>query len=357
MNINKISLSEARKRTTEFMGANIPCLLHGSPGLGKSAILHAIAKDNDLYVVDMRLAQIDPTDLKGFVTPINSKTNGGKVDVLPIEDFILATDEVPVNPKTGKPHKGVLLFLDEIGNAPLSVQSAAYRLVLDRKVGKHDLHPSTRIVAATNYVSDNAAACRMSTALTSRFANLYVETQVDEFREYARISKMDHRVIGYLNFRPENLFRFDAKAVGETFSAPRTWQMASDYLKTLSNINGSDTLDMNHRAGVIGCIGSTVGNEFFTFCQVYEELPAFEDILNDPENAPLPSDQMKQHAIVTFLSNKINKANLDVVVRYVERLAPEFQYLVVKDIVVRAPDLVFHQWVQKHTKHLTKYMD
>lgn len=48
-------LRTLRKRLVPF--------LHGSPGIGKSDIFRAIAKENGLKFIDIRLAQCDPTDL------------------------------------------------------------------------------------------------------------------------------------------------------------------------------------------------------------------------------------------------------------------------------------------------------
>jgi len=41
----------------------VPNLL-GSPGCGKSALIHQIAEEFNLKVIDLRLSQCDPTDLK-----------------------------------------------------------------------------------------------------------------------------------------------------------------------------------------------------------------------------------------------------------------------------------------------------
>lgn len=38
-------------------------ILSGSPGCGKSAIVHQLAAEYGLKVIDVRLAQCDPTDL------------------------------------------------------------------------------------------------------------------------------------------------------------------------------------------------------------------------------------------------------------------------------------------------------
>ena len=43
-------------------------MLVGSPGIGKSDIVKLVAKKHNLKLIDVRLAQSDPTDLNGFPT-------------------------------------------------------------------------------------------------------------------------------------------------------------------------------------------------------------------------------------------------------------------------------------------------
>lgn len=63
----------------------------------------------------------------------------------PNQSFPLQSmDEVPEG------YDGWLLFLDEITNAPMAVQAASYRLILDREVGQYKLHDKVFIASAGN---------------------------------------------------------------------------------------------------------------------------------------------------------------------------------------------------------------
>lgn len=44
--------------------AGLVPMLHGSPGIGKSDIAHGVAATLNLKLIDIRLGQCDPTDLK-----------------------------------------------------------------------------------------------------------------------------------------------------------------------------------------------------------------------------------------------------------------------------------------------------
>ena len=97
-----------------------PILIHGSPGLGKSSIVRSIANELNIGFVDVRLAQMEPCDIKGLPVPNNEK----KV----MQWYINGT--WPNDPNS----KGII-FLDEIKSCDRSIQVASYELILDRKLG------------------------------------------------------------------------------------------------------------------------------------------------------------------------------------------------------------------------------
>ena len=59
----KIKISQAADLLTTALKAKLVPMLHGSPGLGKSAVIKQIAKNFNLKLIDLRLSQCDPTDL------------------------------------------------------------------------------------------------------------------------------------------------------------------------------------------------------------------------------------------------------------------------------------------------------
>ncbi len=47
----------------------VPVFLWGAPGIGKSSIVAQVADEHELEVVDLRLSQLAPTDLRGLPVP------------------------------------------------------------------------------------------------------------------------------------------------------------------------------------------------------------------------------------------------------------------------------------------------
>ena len=58
-----VNPAEAKVLVQDTMNAGLVPLLKGSPGTSKSSIMARIAKENNLKLVDIRLAQIDEVEL------------------------------------------------------------------------------------------------------------------------------------------------------------------------------------------------------------------------------------------------------------------------------------------------------
>ena len=116
-----ITSVQARKAITKAFASKRPVFLWGPPGIGKSEVVQEIADDLGGFVIDLRMAQMEPTDIRGI--PFFNKDNG-KMDWAPPVDL---PDE-----ELASKYPIVVLFLDEMNSAPPAVQAAGYQLILNR---------------------------------------------------------------------------------------------------------------------------------------------------------------------------------------------------------------------------------
>jgi hypothetical protein len=318
-----------------FRADKVPMLV-GSPGIGKSDIINNLAKDVNLEVRDLRLSQADPTDLLGFPTHDGFRMNYAPPSLFPLEGI----DKIP----EGK--KGWLIFLDEMNSATPNLQSAAYKIVLDRKVGEYNLHPNTWVVCAGNKMTDKAVVNRLSTAMQSRLIHLNLVTSHTDWLDWANSNGIDHRVISFIKFRPERLHTFDPNHNDNTFACPRTWSFLSDIVKH------SKTFDYVDYALMSGTVGQGPATEFKAYCDIYALLPTIEEMLSNPSGVKIPgnNDPDRQYAVTTLISHNMNVDNIAALLQVTKKLPPEMQLLTLKDVYSRTPDLKGHpliiKWVE-----------
>ena len=326
----QVKISQAISMITKFIIAKLVPMIIGSPGIGKSMIVHQIAKEYRLKVIDLRLSQCDPTDLLGFPNIV-----GNKAGYVPMETFPIEGEPIPAG------YSGWLLFLDEMNAASAAVQAAAYKLVLDRMVGVHKLHKNVAICAAGNLETDGAIVQPMSTALQSRLVHMELVVDSKEWIEWATSNEIDHRITSYIQFKPGNLYTFNPDHTDKTYACPRTWVFSDEILKG-SPIGDPDTLPM-----LSGTISEGVAREFVGFCKVYQDLPTTGQITANPSGTKVPNEPSILFALTGSIAHNADTSNLTALMEYVLRLPIEFQVVCLREVVRRNKPLMGHASVQK----------
>lgn len=326
----QINTAQALSIIAKCIQARLVPLLKGSPGAGKSSIVHALADQYKLKVIDLRLSQCDPTDLMGFPS-----VTGKRAGYLPMETFPIEGDEIPAG------YEGWLLFLDEFTSAATAVQAAAYKLVLDRMVGLHKLHKNVAIVCAGNLETDGAIVNEMSTAMQSRLVHFELVSDLSSFLDWAYAQGIDHRITSYLKFKPGNLYAFKPDHTDDTYACNRTWEFADRILKVTED-GDADRLPM-----LAGALGEGVGREFIGFMKIDQELPTIPQIVASPATIAVPLEPSILYAITGAIGHNATKDNLGPLIQYVNRLPKEFQVVTLREVVRRKKDLMAHPDLQK----------
>lgn len=313
--------------------------VRGSPGIGKSAMIRSIAKKGNLLPIIVHGSILEPTDINGYPDVAGDYAKFKTFEMFPTEE-----QELPINPETGEPYAGWLLFLDEINSASTETQAALYAVVLDKKVGQEKLHPKCYIAAAGNLKTDNAIVNTQSSAMTSRMVNYEMRLDPSIFLEDV-IAKQNwhYMVAAYLEWKPENLHIFDSKKAEDPYPCPRTWDMQQARMNTQEdytweNSRGHMQKGFNYeathnRAAAEGLLGQEIGRDFITFCRVFGQIPTTDAIIRDPLGISLPDSRGLQFALVVQLRKDVDANTLDDIYQFVERLDPEFRVTFLRGVL------------------------
>jgi hypothetical protein len=320
--------TELGKTLSLLTQQKIPAFLWGAPGIGKSSIIKQIAKERGIDFIDLRLALMDPTDLKGI--PFYDKESHTALWAPP--SFL---------PKDGEG----ILFLDELNSAPPAVQSSAYQLILDRRVGEYKLPDGYAVVAAGNREGDRGVVYRMPSPLANRFVHFEMDVDVEDWRYWAYANSIDKRVISYISYRGEHLFTFDAKSEEKSFATPRTWE----YVSNLLGCSIDKTLLLE---SISGAVSKDVAVSFLSYIKVMDRLPDIDLILSGKSDE-YSEDVEVLYALSTALVQAIlkNNTNLDNLLRYTLDMKSEFAVMIVQDLqrngIRMDESRVFKDWVEK----------
>jgi hypothetical protein len=258
-----VTSNQARKSLLKAFKVQRPLFLWGPPGIGKSELVEGITNELGGLMIDLRLGQMEPTDIRGI--PFYNK-DSGKMDWAPpveLPDEEMAS-QYPI----------VVLFLDELNSAAPSVQSAAYQLILNRRIGKYRLPKNVVMVAAGNRESDKGVTFRMPTPLANRFLHQEMKVDFVSWQQWAVLNNIHKDVVGYLSFAKQDLYDFDAKSSSRAFATPRTWTFVSELLE---DDDGDDDTITNL---VAGTVGEGLAVKFMAHRKVAGRMPKPEDILS-----------------------------------------------------------------------------
>lgn len=252
--IEKVDIGKAKDVLGGVLKTSIVPFLWGPPGIGKSTLVREIAKENDWDLIDLRLSLLNPVDLRGL--PVIDKKNEQAAWYPP--SFL---------PKFDHPKQGIL-FLDEINLAPLSVQAAAYQLILDKRVGEYQFPPHWKIVAAGNRETDRANVYKMSAPLSNRFVHFDIIVKMHTWKSWAKPAGVRDEIIDFLSLQPSLLLQMPSD-IQKAFPTPRSWAFTSELMNALGYSEEEGATE-NVKQAIIGTIGEGVGKEFIAFLQDYK---------------------------------------------------------------------------------------
>ena len=260
-------------------GQHTPVMLWGPPGVGKSQMVAQVATRHGVPVIDIRLSQMEPSDLRGIPYRVDGQV-----------DWAIPT----MLPDTERHGPEGILFLDEITSAPPSVSAAAYQLILDRRLGEYQVPGHWAIFAAGNRQGDRGVTYTMPAPLANRFSHFEVETNLDDWVSWAYRNDIDERIIAFLRFRPELLFDFDPAHNPVAFPSPRSWEFAHRGLQKFTD--HPQLLQGTLQA----CVGPAAGVELHAFVNSLDQMPDLDAIIAGQEVAT-PTEIDLQYAVAAAL--------------------------------------------------------
>lgn len=321
---------------TLAVAADLPVLLWGEPGIGKTAALTQLAAALDLPLTTVIASVHEPSDFSG----------------LPVVGDDPATHGVPMAPpdwavRLVRAGRG-LLFLDELSTAPPAVQAALLRLVLERRIGALQLPPGVRIVAAANPRSSAADGWELSPPLANRFVHLrwthdheVVVRGLGGTWPRATLPRLDpeklpeavdfarRAVCALLAARPKLVHQLPSNETrrGGAWPSPRSWDMTLSLIAFATAAGSSrEVLSLLVR----GAVGDGPGLELLASLDRLD-LPDPESLLADPAGADLPERgdlrQAVLDGVVAAVRGRPDKSRWDaawaLLVRALETGAPD----------------------------------
>lgn len=284
------------------LAANVPVLLWGPPGAGKTATVNALAAAIGWPIETVLASLREPSDFAGLPIIV-----GDDMRLAP-PDWARRLHETT----------DAICFFDELSTATPSTQRALLRVVHERVVGDLALGDGVRMVAAANPADVAAGGWDLTPPLANRFLHLFFEVDpavvatgmlgrwpeaqpltIDEhWRD--RIAHHAAVIAGFLAARPAHVHQLPdhLDAAGLAWPSPRSW----DALRlVLAAADGTGISAEAHLGLIAGLVGDGVAVEFLSY-QRDLDLPDPEALLADPSSYQRPKRSDQIHATVAAVT-------------------------------------------------------
>jgi len=355
MAVREVTHKELKEILHEDYDLRLAHLVIGGTGIGKSWIVaevaeeiakklgrefvkwnklpladkHKIAEHPEKYffLMDTRLSQLDPSDLRGLPS-----LNGKDVVEWKVPFWLYVAS---LKGATG------IIFFDEINLAPPTIQASAYQLIYDRELGEVPLAEGVVCFGAGNRLSDKANVYDIPRPLQNRFTHTTLRAPIidgqsmkDDWAEWALNNGVDMRIITFLMQRPSLLNpKINDNSDERAFPTPRTWAVCS---KLIAGKTDLDKIEMLASTAV----GAGAASELTSTIKFSRKIN-LKDILEHPENASKIKELDLKYSLLSLVSEWYaehhSKNDLETVLQIANVIQPEFAILLLRYVKVKHP--------------------
>lgn len=216
--------------------ANLPILLEGPHGVGKSQLIEQAAKHLKIDFIVRDLSLMEPPDLIGLPVQKNGLTIYAPPAFLPTKG------------------QGILAF-EELNRSERYMMSPCLQLLTARCLNDYKLPQGWLPVAAINPASEGYDVRVLDPALQSRFIRVQVEADVKGWLAWAETNGVHAGVRQYVEQVPDI---FDT-------TNPRSWSYVSDLVAANGGVGAGGRQIL--LAGIAGLVGETHAKAFLKQCR------------------------------------------------------------------------------------------
>lgn len=302
--------------------------IEGSPGGGKTTIVHQVAKELDIPCIERHMPTMLVEDFGILFPDSTDKLNYKLPDWFPV--------------KGQAPEAGILLF-DDRNQAGPDLQKVLANICQARTLHGVPMPDGWMVVSTGNRQADRAGANRVLSHLRNRETVIELETHLDDWTSWAINAGVKPEVISFIRFRPGLLHDFDPQR--DQNATPRSW------VEGVSDVLGTVPAEAEFEC-FKGAVGEGAAAEFVGFVRIFRKLPNPDAILLNPTTADVPKDPATLYALTGAIAQRATESNFERVCTYSERMPPEFSVLMVSIAARRDPDLAntqaFTKWSIAH---------
>lgn len=313
---SEVSLAEAEQSILAFGNENAVHLV-GEPGVGKTAMFERIVAKTGFKGVYMDVPNLELGEIG-----------------IPMPNHETKTTSLYPNDAWGF-HKNepMVIFLDEFTKpSSQAVQNTLHPLLNERRIANFKLHPDSIVITAGNNSSDGVGDNLKSHSLNRITVMPVRKPTAEEWIEWgsqndiapemlAWVKAYPHAMSSYLDpSQSDNPYIFNPKHPKRSFFSPRSGHRASNIIRKRDMISKNSLV-----VGLVGTIGEAAARDLTAYVDVADSLPTWEQVMNDPANAQVPTSPAALCIMAFGAIQRIDRSNITKWFTYLKRTPTELQ--------------------------------
>jgi hypothetical protein len=197
-----VNIRDFKEALPYLFKAELTPFAWGHAGLGKTESVKQVAKELGYHFFALYLGTMsDLGDILGLAEFVDNG-DGSKSTSFAIPKWL----KEAVTYCEQHPESGAIIFLDEFNRARRDIMNGMFSLALDKTFHTLRLPKNCHIVAAGNPPTDEYFTTDVDeTALMARFVHVKFEPSIQEWVEYAKSTKLEANLVGFIQDQPNLL--------------------------------------------------------------------------------------------------------------------------------------------------------
>lgn len=250
-------------------------LIIGESGIGKTALAHKLANDNNYYLVTIDANLLKEGEIGGLPVVKEGRTiYATHYKLVEIQEAIKGED------------KEVLLFIDELNRCEHAVQQELMNLILNREINGYKLSDKVNIIAAMNpsnkyegFQDSQYQVIDMDPAQEDRFVWIEMDSEIKEWIRWGMTEgNIESEILEFISSMPEYLHT--PNSTESLKATPRSWERISKAYKIYKK--STNAYSFNTFLNVVrGNVGISIATDFANFISnIKKPLILMEDLFS-----------------------------------------------------------------------------